>query len=163
MNNRLLAPFSKVEVEKVISQMFPTKALGPDGFPALFYQKYWYIVGQKTVEECLEILNNNKSIRDWNNMNIVLVPKNSNPRKVEDCRPISLCNVNYKIMTKFIPNQLNWVLKNIISKNQSGFIQGRLITYNILVGYECINAIKNQKNIGNDMAAFKIDLSKTDD
>lgn len=39
MNERLLAPFTESEVEKVVAQMFPIKALDPDGSPASFYKK----------------------------------------------------------------------------------------------------------------------------
>lgn len=89
--------------------MFSIKALGPDEYPALLYQKYWNIVGQNTVVECLEILNNKKIIEEWNKTNIVLIPKVSNPSEVGDFRPISLCNVNYKIVTKTIANRLKGV------------------------------------------------------
>lgn len=121
------------------------------------------MVGLKTIEECLGILNNNKCIKDWNNTNIVFVPKISNPKEVGDFRPISLCNVKYKIVTKSIANRMKGVLKYIISENQSALIQGRLIIDNIIIGYECINAIKDQRNVGKDMVAFKIDLSKAYD
>lgn len=47
MNNALSVPFTKTEIEKAIHDMFPTKAPGSDGFPVLFYQKYWNIVGKK--------------------------------------------------------------------------------------------------------------------
>lgn len=78
MNDKLLTHFTSQEVEKAVSQMFPTKALGPDGFPALFYQKYWDIVGSNTISNCLDILNRGSSIRNWNT-NIVLIPKTNNP------------------------------------------------------------------------------------
>lgn len=109
-NNKLLSRFIKSEVEKVASQLFPTKAPGLDGFPALFYQRYWNIVGHKTIGECLDILNHKKSIKEWNHTNIVLTPKISNPKEVSDFRPISLFNVNYKIITKTIANRLKWIL-----------------------------------------------------
>lgn len=57
MNESLLAPFKKEEIERAISEMFPTKALGPDGFPELFYQRYWNIVGSNTINDYLDILN----------------------------------------------------------------------------------------------------------
>lgn len=72
MNNTLLAPFNKAEIERAVSQLFPNKAPGPDGFPTLFYQKYWKIVGPSTILDCLEILNNKGNIKDWNETNIML-------------------------------------------------------------------------------------------
>lgn len=48
MNEFLSATFSRKEVEQALSQMFPTKALGLDGFLALFYQRYWCTVGNLT-------------------------------------------------------------------------------------------------------------------
>lgn len=98
-------------------------------------------MGKKTIEECLDILNGQISIEKWNKTNIVLTPKVPNPKEVSDFRLISLCNVNYKIVTKIIANRLNGVLKNIISESQSTLIQGRLILDNILIGLESINAI----------------------
>lgn len=44
MNDSLLALFNSMEVENAVAQMFPTKALGPYGFPAMFYQNFWNIV-----------------------------------------------------------------------------------------------------------------------
>lgn len=44
MNNRLLAPFTKAEIERAINEMFPITAPGLDGYPTLFYHKYWNIV-----------------------------------------------------------------------------------------------------------------------
>ncbi|MDO7987362.1 reverse transcriptase domain-containing protein, partial [Sweet potato little leaf phytoplasma] len=163
MNIKLMSPFTKEEIENSIKQMFPTKAPGPDGFSAIFYQKYWNLVGEKTISECLDILNSKKSIRDWNKTNIVLIPKISNPKEVSDFRPISLCNVNYKIITKSIANRLKGILKHIISDSQSAFVYERLITDNIIIGHECINAIKNNKHFKGDMAALKIDFSKAFD
>lgn len=163
MNNKLLAPFTKIEVEKAINQMFPTKAPGPDGYPALFYQKYWSIVGKKTTEECLNILNGRESIAGWNETNIVLIPKINNPREVGDFRPISLCNVNYKIVTKVIANRMKECLNNVILEAQSAFLQGKLISDNIIIGHECINAIKNSKLNWGRMVAIKLDLSKAYD
>ncbi|KAK8508523.1 hypothetical protein V6N12_044441 [Hibiscus sabdariffa] len=46
LNSALLAPFTGEEVYVVLRTMFPLKAPGLDGFPALFYQQYWYIVGK---------------------------------------------------------------------------------------------------------------------
>ena len=41
MNDQLLARFMEKEVKEALFQMFPTKASGPDGLPAHFFQRHW--------------------------------------------------------------------------------------------------------------------------
>lgn len=88
--------------------MHPTKAPGPDGFSAIFFQKYWKIIGDQVVFSCLNFLNNHVFPDGWNHTNIALVPKLSSP--VNDFRPISLCNVVYKIISKTLANTLKKVM-----------------------------------------------------
>ncbi|KAK6117950.1 hypothetical protein DH2020_048313 [Rehmannia glutinosa] len=57
MNQQLQCEFTKDEVTKALFQMFPIKSPGPDGYPALFFQKYWNIVGNKVIKASLDFLN----------------------------------------------------------------------------------------------------------
>jgi len=76
---------------------------------------------------------------------IVLIPKVKEPEVLKDFRPISLCNVIYKVVSKCLVNRLRPILEEIVSPNQSAFVPGRMITENALIALECIHAI-NQGN-----------------
>ncbi|KAL0329038.1 UNVERIFIED_CONTAM: hypothetical protein Sradi_4890500 [Sesamum radiatum] len=78
-------------------------------------------------------------------------------------RPISLCNITYKIASKVHANCLKSILKYIVSESQSAFIPGRLITDNVLITYELNHylAHKTWGSVGH--AALKLDLSKAYD
>lgn len=52
MNRILLATYAGGEIIEVLKGMGPTKASGIDGFPAIFYQKYWHIIGKDTCDFC---------------------------------------------------------------------------------------------------------------
>lgn len=90
--------------------MCPTKALGPDGFPMIFFQKHWQTVGSGVIETCLHILNEQGTLSQLNHTYIALIPKVHKPRKVTKFRPISLCNVIYRIIAKTIANRMKPIL-----------------------------------------------------
>ncbi|KAK9984473.1 hypothetical protein SO802_033998 [Lithocarpus litseifolius] len=82
------------------------------------------------------------------------------PRRVSDYKPISLCNVTYKIASKAIANRLKKILPSIISETQSAFVHRRLITDNILVAFETMHHISNKKTGNVGEMALKLDMSK---
>ena len=94
-----------------------------------------------------------------NHTNIVLIPKVKTPEKMSDFRPISLCNVIYKIISKVLANRLKQILSDIISPTQSAFVPGRLITDNVLVAYETLHTMHSQKKGKKGSLALKLDIS----
>lgn len=98
-----------------------------------------------------------------NDTAIVLIPKVSNPEVLKDFRPISLCNVIYKVVSKCLVNCLRPVINDIISPTQSAFIPGRLITDNALIAFECMHALQRVSNDNKKFCAYKLDLSKAYD
>ncbi|KAF7843734.1 reverse transcriptase [Senna tora] len=89
--------FTMEEVKEACFMMYPTKAPGPDGFLALFYQKYWEVVGTDVCRMALLYLNRGIFPEGINHTRIVLIPKTTDPVDLTHFRPISLCNVIYKM------------------------------------------------------------------
>lgn len=163
MNFQLDAPFMEEEIAEALAQMCPTKAPGPDGLPAAFFQKHWGSVKEGVITTCLHILNDKGNLAPLNHTYIALIPKTTKPKSVSEFRPISLCNVIYRIIAKSMANKLKHILDKIVSPNQSAFIPNRLITDNIIIGYECLNKIRQGKGKKNGMIALKLDISKAYD
>ena len=163
MQDMLSRVFTADEIKEAVFQMGPTKALGPDGMNALFYQKFWHIVGNDVMNAVLEFLNNGVMLPNLNHPNIVLIPKVKNPEKMSEYRLISLCNVVYKIISKVLANRLKQVLPDIISPTQSAFVLGRLIIDNVIVAYEALHSMHIRKKGKTGSLALKLDVSKAYD
>ena len=163
MNQRLISTFTRDRVEAALKQMHPTKAPGPDSMSAIFFQKYWDMVGNDIMRLVLNVLNSNMSIVDINRTNFTLIPKINSPSRLFDFRSISLCNVVYKLVSKVIANRLKNILPQIISENQSAFLSERLITDNVLVTFELMHYLEHKKEGKENFMAVKLNMSKAYD
>jgi len=163
MNSSLLQPFTAEEVKGGLDAIGDLKAPGVDGMTSLFYKKYWAIVGEDIIKEVLHFLNGGSLPSGWNETVIVLIPKVPNPESLKDLRPISLCNVLYKVASKVLAARLKLILPEIISQNQSAFVPRRLITDNVMVAYELTHFLQNKRSGSECFAALKLDMSKAYD
>ncbi|KAL5571245.1 hypothetical protein UlMin_020842 [Ulmus minor] len=146
LNEQLEQVFVAEDVKTAVFQMAPTKSPGADGMSAIFYQKFWPIVGEEVTAACLGFTNGGLPLGSINETIITLLPKIKNPTRITEFRPISLCNV----------------MGSIISEEQSAFIPGRLISDNAIIGFECLHAIKRRKTKKNYLA-LKLDMAKAYD
>lgn len=163
MNDFLCSSFSTEEVKKVTFELGSEKALCPNGMPRFFFQKFLDVVGKDVTEAVLEVLNSGASLDNWNNTIITLLPKISEPLMVKEFRPISLSNFCYKIVARAFTNRLRSIIDAVIDETQCAFVLGRLITDNILIGFECMHWIQNHRNYKKGYTALKLDMSKAYD
>jgi len=162
MNNMFLHPYSDTEIYEALQMMGPTKSPGPDGFNAFFFQQYRDIIGRDVMSQVKSILAGDSIPSTLNHTHVVLIPKVKKPMYIAEFRPISLCNVVHKIITKVISIRLKKLLPLIISETQSAFIPGRLITENILIAYEVFHSMLNQSTRKGSMG-IKVDMSNAYD
>jgi hypothetical protein len=162
MKESLTRPFTVEEVKKAIFMMGLNKAPGLDGLTAGFYQAHWDLVGPSVTTAVLDFLNGGIMVEDMNKMTIVLILKIKNPQLMKQFRPISLCNVIYKICSKVLANRMRGFLDDIISEEQSAFVSGRLTTDNVLTAYKCTHYLKRKKG-EKGACAIKLDLAKAYD
>ncbi|KAL5564766.1 hypothetical protein UlMin_027930 [Ulmus minor] len=163
MNELLDCRFDAEDVRTAIFQMAPSKSPGADGMSALFYQNFWSIVGDEVTSACLGFLNEGLDLGSINETLITLLPKVKCPTQISEFRPISLCNVLYKITSKMLATRMRSVMDSIISEEQSAFIPRRLISDNAIIGFEYLHALKRRRLKKKGFLALKLDMAKAYD
>ncbi|KAL8170395.1 hypothetical protein V2J09_022199 [Rumex salicifolius] len=128
MNSALLLLPTHEEVHTTLFQMHPTKAPEIDRMHAVFYQKFWPIMGMS-----IKWWNESVSLDQINTMAVTLIPKISTAKNMKDFRPISLCT------------------------SQSAFVCGRHISDNSLIAMECFNSMKYKSRRQGSMS-IKLDI-----
>ena len=162
-NNGLVARFSLEEFTGAVTQMFPDKAPGPDGLNPGFYQHFWNLLGPEVFQTATGWLETLSFPYNLNDTLLCLIPKCTDPQSMKDLRPISLCNVIYKIIAKVLANRMKHILSRIISSTQSAFAPGRSITDNVMIACELLHYMNSKKRGNVGEVALKLDISKAYD
>lgn len=121
----LESPFSVTEIKMTTMELGAEKALGPDGFLILFFQKYWSIIERDMVKLCNDFHNHFDNLERINWANIVILPKTDALAAVSDYCPISLINAPLKFIYKMLSTRLSKVIDRLVDNSQSTFIKGR--------------------------------------
>lgn len=140
-NTALLRVVSMEEVEEAVKSMPNDKALGPDGFIINFYKACWPTIKTEVWEVVEDSRRSCSILKSLNSTFLALIPKEEEANSLEKFRPIALCNVIYKIISKVIANRLKSILPELISEEQSGYVEGRQILDNILLAQEMVHTL----------------------
>lgn len=120
-------------------------------------------MGDDVVELVRSYFQDGITPHELNGTNVVLIPKKNNPTEMGYLRPISLCNVLVKIISKVMANRMKGMLQSVVAENQSAFIPGRLISDNIMISYEVMHYLKKKRRGEEGVMAIKLDMSKAYD
>ncbi|KAL2246363.1 UNVERIFIED_CONTAM: hypothetical protein Sindi_2904500 [Sesamum indicum] len=156
--NSLLSPFTPSDVKEAVFDIAEDKAPGPDGYSSGFFKAAWPIVEGEVTRAVLDFFTTGRLLKQINTTILALIPKVHSPMSVGDFRPISCCNVLYKIIAKLIVKRLSMVLDKVISPCQAAFVPSRSIVDNIMLAQELFSGY-NQSRLP-PRCALKVDIRK---
>lgn len=137
---KLDACISIEEVKMAISSMQGGKSPGPDGFPVEFFYIFKDSLAPLLRNMFIESLNAKSLPPTLRQATVSLLLKpNKDPLDCSSYRPISLLNVDFKILSKTLAIQLELQLPSLIAPDQTGFIKGRLGLFNLRRFFNILN------------------------
>jgi hypothetical protein len=153
-------PCTLEDILNILKDFTKDKSPGPDGWTMEFFLHYFELVGDDLLGMVEESRQNGEVIKSLNSTFIVLIPKANNPASFGDYRPISLCNLCYKIIAKLLANRLRSILSKGLAEEQLGFLHGRQILDAVGTTQECLHNIKSKNH---KALILKLDLRKAYD
>lgn len=158
---KLEQPITIEELSNAVRSLQSGKSPGPDGYSAEFYKKLFPKIAPILSEMYNEAFVNGNLPQTLNLATISLIlKKNQDPLDCASYRPISLLNVDYKILAKLLAIRLESVLPSIISPDQTGFIKNRHSFFNLR---RLFNIIYNLSTTNTSEAIISLDAEKAFD
>lgn len=152
--------FRRGELKQDIFDMRFDLAPGPNGFGVHFFKTFWPMIKGDYLAMVQDFHKGVLDIKKLNYGVITLVSKIKEANNIRQYRPVCLLNVDYKGITKLLPNRLSPIAKEVIGGNQIGFVRGRNILEGVLILHEVIHELKRSKSKG---LILKIDFEKAYD
>lgn len=120
------------ELEMAVRSMKNNKSPGSDGLTAEFYKRCWFLVGDWLLDSLNASFEKGRLSPDQRRGVISLIPKKGKDRRsLRSWRPITLLNLDYKILAKVLDNRMSGVVAKLVHLNQTGFMAGRYIGTNL--------------------------------
>ena len=148
-NKNLCEPITKEELLKNLKDMRPNKTPGCDGLTREFYLCFFENLSDFIMSLYDEVLTNKELNPSARKGLITLLPKKSkNLRKLKSWRPLTLLSIDYKLLARIYAERLKKVLPQIISPEQTGFMENRDICENLRRMLETIEYANKTKKDG---------------
>jgi len=129
---RMEEPLTGKEISEAIGRQAKGKSPGPDHLPAELYKDFEHLVAQPLLDTFTEAHDKGSLVEALRQGDVTLHYKKGDPREIRNYRPITLLNVDYKILAHVLVKRLKTVMDDIISKEQLGFVPGREISESTL-------------------------------
>jgi hypothetical protein len=150
------------ELHTIIKNMRSNASPGPDGLNAAFFKIAWTWISQDVTQLVTNFYTTASFQSPHNHTFITLMPKKMQPTVPQDFRPISLCNVIYKLIAKTLADRLKPHLSNYIDHSQAAFIENMYISSNIVITQEIVHSF-SLKSWKQHVFLIKLDLAKAFD
>lgn len=115
------------------------------------------------VREVQRFVEEGRLPKEWNYTHLCLIPKIPDPEAISNLRPISLCSVAYKIVSKILVSRLQPWLHDLVSPTQTAFVSERLLSDNIMIAQELVHSLGDPRSDASDYMVVKTDMSKAYD
>ena len=156
----LIQLVSLSEVESALNSFKKDRSPGPDAWPAKFYLHFFDLLGNELLSAVDYARVSGCIPSSLNSTFLALIPKKENRFTFVDFRPISLCNLLYKLISKVISMRLKHFLDSHISIEQYGFLKNRQIVEPIDIVQDTLDTVKTKNSCA---LILKLDLVKVFD
>ena len=137
-------PFTLEEVKSALSQAPSGKCSGSDGLPFEFYRKFKEQLAPILLSAFNWALESGEIPEEFSTGIIVLLYKKGDPEMIENYRPVTLLNCDYKILTTIINNRIRGIITDVVGPFQFGFTPGRSCADNAMTLQLCITKFKSE-------------------
>lgn len=112
----LVRPVTELEICKALIDINDQKSFGLDGFGSRFLKANWNTIKDDVITAIMEFFGKEILYKAFNCNMVTLIPKSDDSKYIKDHRPIYVCTITYKIISKVLTTQLGMVLKRIIGQ-----------------------------------------------